>query len=267
MTDVIAHNRHAWNRYADSGDCPWSQPVDRQTIAAARRGDWQLILTPNRPVPTHWFGDVRGRRVLCLASGGGQQAPVLAAAGAHVTSFDNSDAQLARDRTVAEREGLTIRLEQGDMADLGRFDDASFDLIFHPVSNVFAPAVRPVWRECARVLRPGGRLLGGMANPAMYLFDLEDIESGGPLLVRHRLPYADVTHLSPERLRQRIERGDALEFGHSLDDLIGGQLDAGLVLAGLYEDDWSNAASPLNPYMPMFIATLAVKPLDRIFAD
>jgi len=31
----------------------------------------------------------------CLASGGGQQGPVLAAAGAHVTVFDNSPRQLA----------------------------------------------------------------------------------------------------------------------------------------------------------------------------
>ena len=80
--------------------------------------------------------------------------------------FDNSPQQLARDRLVAEREGLEIRTVQGDMRDLSAFADASFDLVFHPVSNLFCPEVRPVWREAYRVLRQGGILLAGFMNPA-----------------------------------------------------------------------------------------------------
>src|SRR5580658_7124734 len=97
--------------------------------------------------------------MLCLASGGGQQGPILAAAGANVTVFDNSPAQLAQDRLVAEREGLVIETVQGDMANLCVFKDARFDLIIHPVSNVFVPDVKPVWREAYRILKPGGALL------------------------------------------------------------------------------------------------------------
>ena len=107
-------------------------------IKAAKAGDWEVLLTPTKIVPQDWFGDIRGKDLLGLASGGGQQVPIFAAAGARVTSFDNSATQLAKDRLVAEREGLEVRFEQGDMADLSRFDDASFDLIFHPVSNVFS---------------------------------------------------------------------------------------------------------------------------------
>ncbi len=103
--------------------------------------------------------------ILCLASGGGQQAPILAAAGANVTVFDNSPAQLRQDALVAQREGLPLRTVQGDMRDLSAFGDDSFDLIFHPVSNIFVPEVRPVWRECYRVVRPGGVLLMGTLNP------------------------------------------------------------------------------------------------------
>jgi len=87
MTDVVEHNRRSWNRQAVSGDSPWCEPVDAAVIAAARRGEWAVILTPNIPVPRHWLGDLDGQRVLCLASGGGQQAPVLAAVGASVTGF------------------------------------------------------------------------------------------------------------------------------------------------------------------------------------
>src|SRR5204862_6104831 len=126
---------------------------------------WQVVLTPTRPVPREWFGDLDGAPVLGLASGGGQQVPILAAAGARVTVLATPPGQLARDREVAEREGLEIRTELGRMDDLSRFADGSFALVFHPASNVFAPDIRPVWRECVRVLRPGGRLLSGFANP------------------------------------------------------------------------------------------------------
>jgi len=99
----------------------------------------------------------------------GQQGPVFAALGANVTIFDNSPAQLEHDRIVAQREGLVIKTVEGDMRDLSAFADQSFDLIFHPVSNVFCPQVRPVWMEAFRVLRPGGILLAGFANPIYYL--------------------------------------------------------------------------------------------------
>ena len=260
MTDIPALNREAWDNQSSNGESQWVQPVDEQTIDRARHGNWSVILTPTREVPRDWFGELRGRRVLCLASGGGQQAPVLAAAGAVVTSFDNSPRQLASDQLVADREGLSLRTELGDMADLSRFQDRSFDLIFHPVSNVFCADIAPVWRECFRVLDAGGRLLVGFMNPDFFMFDHLDIEQGGPLEVRFGLPYADPEHLSEQQMRDRVDAGEAVEFSHSLDAQIGGQLDAGFALKGLYEDRWSTEATPLNDYMPTSIATLAVKP-------
>jgi len=134
------------------------------------------------PVPKAWFGDLRGQRVLCLASGGGQQAPILAAAGATVVSFDLSEEQLRKDQLVAERDRLDLRCVRGDMTDLSCLAAASFDLIFHPVSNVFVPDLASVWRECHRVVRPGGAVLAGFMNPAMFLFDHNEAESTGQLL-------------------------------------------------------------------------------------
>lgn len=259
MTDLVEHNRQAWNRQSRSGDSRWCEPVSAEVIRAARSGAWQVILTPNRPVPRDWFGDLAGARVLCLASGGGQQAPVLAAAGASVVSYDASDEQLAKDAAVAERDGLALRTVRGDMADLRGFDAGSFDLVFHPVSNVFVADVLPVWRECHRVLRPGGRLLAGFMNPDYFLFDHLAIEAGGPLTVAFKLPYSDVSDLDAGRLQALTERGDALEFSHSLDAQIGGQLAAGFVIAGFYEDHWETRATPLDTYMPTSMATLALR--------
>ncbi len=255
--DVVRHNSAAWDREVASGENRWTHPVSSAVIAAARAGTWSVVLTEQKAVPAAWFPPMHDCDALCLASGGGQQGPVLAAAGARVTVLDASPAQLAQDRLVAEREGLPMRLMQGEMADLSAFADSSFDLVFHPVSNCFAPAVRPVWREAFRVLRPGGVLLAGFLNPAMFIFDL-DAADRGELLVKHRLPYSDIEHLSPEALRTRIEQGQVLEFSHTLSDQIGGQLDAGFVLTAMYEDTHADFAP--GRFFPTYLATRAVKP-------
>ncbi len=256
--DVVAHNRAAWDRLVASGN-RWTVPVAPEVIAAARAGAWSVVLTPAKPVPRDWFGELRDRDLLALASGGGQQAPVLAAAGARVTVFDNSPAQLARDREVAARDGLALRVELGDMRDLSRFAEASFDLVFHPVSNVFCPEIRPVWRECFRVLRHGGRLLAGFCDPALYIFDPEPLERG-EFVVRHGVPYSDLASLAPAELARRVAAGEPLEFGHTLEDQIGGQCDAGFAITGMYGDGWPD--HPAGGRMPLFLATLAVKPGD-----
>ncbi len=260
MDLVTEHNRNAWDVESATGESPWVVPVAPSIIAAARRGLWDVHLTPNRPVPKPWFGELGGKALLGLASGGGQQVPVLAAAGAVVTSFDLSKEQLARDRYVAERDGLDIRYEQGNMADLSRFDDESFDIVFHPVSNVFTPDVGVVWQECFRILKPGGRLLSAFMNPDFFLFDHDALEAGGALEVRYRLPFSAARDLSPDLYEARIDHREPFEFSHSLEDQLGGQLTAGFVLEGFFEDRWNDDATPLNPYMPTTFATLSVRP-------
>ncbi|MFA5862661.1 MAG: class I SAM-dependent methyltransferase, partial [Candidatus Thermoplasmatota archaeon] len=162
--DVFRHNAAAWDIEVAQAN-PWAIPASAAEVAAAREGRWGVKLTNTQHAPRSWFpAEMRGVRILALASGGGQQAPILAAAGADVTVLDASPAQLAQDRLVAAREKLVLRIEQGDMADLSRFPDGSFDLVFNPVSSLFIPEVLPVWRECYRVLRPGGSLLAGFLN-------------------------------------------------------------------------------------------------------
>ena len=101
--DVREYNAKAWNTQVRQGN-RWTIPVNRAEIAQARRGEFSVLLTPTRPTPREWLGDLQDAAVLCLASGGGQQGPLLAAAGAQVTVLDNSDGQLAQDRRfVASR--------------------------------------------------------------------------------------------------------------------------------------------------------------------
>jgi SAM-dependent methyltransferase len=255
--NIREYNRYAWDRQVDENN-PFTIPVTPEEIAAARKGEFSVLLTETRPAPRTWFPEsFQGLDLLGLACGGGQQGPVFAALGANVTIFDNSPAQLARDQEVAVRDGLSIRTVEGDMRDLSVFADETFDLVFHPVSNVFCPEVLPVWREAFRVLRHGGLLLAGFANPIYYVFGtvLEDQKT---LKARYSIPYSDVETFSPEELEAYMNDGTPFEFGHSLTDLLGGQTDAGFAITGLYEDICPD--SPVSKYHPTYIATRAVKP-------
>lgn len=255
--DVVAYNRAAWNRLVRDHN-RWTIPVSPEEVQRARNDDWRIVLTPEKPVPREWFPDFRASSVtvLCLAGSGGQQAPILAAAGAQVTVFDNSPAQLQQDQVVAEREGLKIELVQGDMADLSVFANASFDLIVHPCSNCFVPNVLPVWKEAARVMKPGANLLSGFVNPLVYLFD-EQLMEQGQFKVRHKIPYSDLGSLSPQQRQALVDDQQPFGFGHSLDDQLGGQLDSGLAITGFYEDRWSEW--PISQYIATSIATKATK--------
>jgi SAM-dependent methyltransferase len=254
--DVRKYNREKWDLQVDYGN-PWTIPCSPEVIRAARRGEWSVLLTENKRVPRTWFpDDLHGVKILCLASGGGQQGPILAAAGANVTVFDNSPRQLEQDRMVASREGLEVVTIEGDMRDLSIFRDACFDVVFNPVSNVFIPNVRPVWREAFRVLRPGGILMAGFDNPDLYIFDFSLAEQG-EFKVKYPLPFNALELTETER--ECVFGDGPLEFSHSIEEQIGGQMDAGFLLADLYDDQRN---SPLGKYMPCYFATRAIKPVE-----
>jgi SAM-dependent methyltransferase len=257
--DPVAHNRLAWDREVDNEN-EWTRPVGTDVIARARAGDWSVVLIGYEPVPRDWFpAELAGAAVLCLASGGGQQGPVLAAAGATVTVFDNSSRQLGRDEEVAVREGLAFRTVLGDMRDLSVFPDASFDVVFNPVSNVFCPELAPVWRESFRVLRPGGILLAGFMNPDVFIFDLAALERD-ELVVRYQLPFRSLDLPAAERKQHYAD--SPVEFSHSLTEQIGGQLTAGFHLTQLTEAP--HHADPTGRYMPGYFATRALKPAELL---
>ncbi|MBL7033019.1 MAG: class I SAM-dependent methyltransferase [Candidatus Delongbacteria bacterium] len=257
--DIAGHNRHAWDREVARGN-PWTIPFGPEIIAEARRGKWELYLTPVRPVPRDWLPPFDDCDLLCLAGGGGQQGPLLAAAGARVTVLDNSPAQLAQDRLVAERESLALTTIEGEMADLSALADESFDLVINPVSNVFTPDLQPVWRETWRVLRPGGILLVGFDNPIVHAFDWDLVENKGELRVIHPLPWSDAEDLDKEQLQRYRQEQIPFEFSHSLETQIGGQTEAGFIITGLFEDRYPpEEKDAVSLYLPHFIVTKAMK--------
>ena len=250
----INENSKIWDTRSENNDI-WSVPVTSEVVKLAREGSWSILLTPTKPVPADWFPEsLENKKILCLAGGGGQQGPVLAAAGAEITVFDNSRKQLEKDEFVAERDGLNIRTVQGNMQDLSVFADESFDCIIHPWSNGYVDDIQPVWRECARVLKKNGLLLSGFGNPVEYIFHAGKLERG-ILEVENTLPYADVEHMDDPEVRAIVNDGGYL-WSHTLEEQIQGQIAAGFAIIGFYEDIGGTA---LDRYMSGSIATRAIK--------
>ncbi|MFG6494677.1 class I SAM-dependent methyltransferase [Fictibacillus sp. UD] len=255
--DVIKQNSQAWDKKVENG-AVYTKCVSEEVIQQSRTGDWQISVTTEKSVPKNWFpNELEGVKILCLASGGGQQAPVLAAAGADVTVMDLSIKQLEQDEFVAKRDGLKLTTVQGNMTDLSCFADEQFDMIIHPVSNLFIEDVKPLWKEAARVLKKGGVLIAGFVNPLLFIFDDEQ-EMQGNLEVRHAVPSSSISHLSEEEIQAYSQSNKTIEFSHTLEDQIQGQLDAGFVITGLYEDDFGGQRM-LDSYIKTFISTRAVK--------
>ena len=258
--DYLKINKTFWNKWSREGG-PWSQRCSNEKIQKARSGKVEIGVTTDKLVPESWFPkNWNGLDILGLASGGGQQIPILAATGANVTSFDFSEEQLNRDLEVCKEEGLEIKTQKGKMEDLGVFIDESFDFVINPVSTCFTSDVRKVWKEVYRVLRPSGIFISGFCNPISYALDRDSYEKKNEMKLIHRIPYSDTESLSEKEIKSTIKASDSLEFGHSFSDLIGGQTDLGFQIVGFYESYWGEQFPELiDSIMPSFIATRTIK--------
>lgn len=228
----------------------WGIPISHDIYLRACEGDWEVLLTPTKPVPKEWFGELKGKKVLGLASGGGQQMPILTAAGARCTVLDYSERQLESERMVAKREGYEIEIIRADMTKRLPFEDESFDLIFHPVSNCYVEEVKPIFRECYRILKDGGILLAGLDNGMNFIFSEDEKE------IQNALPFHPLKN--PDQMKQLEDEDCGVQFSHTLEEQIGGQLEAGFILTHIMED--TNESGNLKEHnIPSFIATRAVK--------
>lgn len=242
-TDLNAKVIDAWAKEGWA----WSIPISHETYLKALEGDGKIYLTPTKPVPDKWLGNIKGKKVLGLASGGGQQMPILSAFGAKCTVLDYSSEQIEAEKMVAEREGYSIEIVRADMTKRLPFEDGSFDMIIHPVSNVYVEEVMPIWKECFRVLKPGGFLLSGLDNGMNFIVDEKEER------IVNRLPFNPLRN--PD---QSLPEDEGIQFSHTMEEQIRGQIKAGFQILDLYED--TNGEGRLHELnIPSFWATLAKK--------
>ena len=242
-------NAQTIDRWIEEG-WEWGVPISHEEYVAAQNANWDVVLTPTKPGPHDWFGELKGKKVLGLASGGGQQMPIFAALGAQCTVLDYSEKQLESERFVATREEYSIEIIRADMTKPLPFADETFDLIFHPVSNCYVEEVKPIFRECYRVLNKNGVLLCGLDNGMNFIFDDEETA------IKYKLPF---NPLKDTKLYEESVKNDwGIQFSHTFEEQIGGQLEAGFILTNVYED--TNGAGNLHEHnVPSFWATRAVK--------
>jgi SAM-dependent methyltransferase len=253
MDDIARYNKERWEELARA-NVAYSRPALTLDPRSARE-----MLDPYAVM-----GDVEGKDVLCLASGGGQQSVAFGLLGARVTVYDLSETQLMRDREAAAHHGLSIRIVQGDMRDLGRFDERAFDFVWHAHSLNFVSDARQVYRQVARVIRPGGLYRMSCSNP--FVMGIDERDWNGEAYPLNR-PYVDGGELEFEDPYWEVWDDDGSsvrvkgpkEFRHTLSTLVNGLIECGFVLLGLWEEEsgdpqaepgtWEHFTAIAPPYL------------------
>ncbi len=258
MDEIARYNKERWEALAGA-NIEYSRPYLNLTPQTARA---ELD-------PYGIMGPVEGERVLCLASGGGQQSAAFGLLGAQVTVLDLSETQLARDREAAAHYGFTVETRQGDMRDLSPFADASFDIVYHAHSINFIPNVEPVFAEVARVLKHSGLYRMSCSNPFVHGLDERCWDGQGYPLSQ---PYTDgkVTG-DPDwdvwQLDGTVERvRGPHEFRHTLSTLINGMVRHDFIILGLWEGprgdpnaapgSWNHFIAIAPPYLTFWMRLL-----------
>jgi SAM-dependent methyltransferase len=257
MTASHDRNRRAWDARARKGE-RFTEPARREDL--------------NKPLsaidPCGWLSEgVQGKRLLCLAAGGGRHGALYAAAGAVVTVVDLSAEMLAIDRQVAAESGRDVRTVQASMDNLSMLPTGGFDIVIHPVSTCYLPDVRPVYREVARVLVPGGIYISQHKQPASMQADTRPSQRGYELVEA----YYRVGPLPAVSGSLHREDG-TLEFLHRWEELVGEMCRAGFVIEDLLEPCHANREAAFgdfrhrSQYVPPYVRIKARRTDERAAA-
>lgn len=228
MDEIAEYNVARWRALAGAGAL-YTRPMLDLDPSGAR--EWLD--------PDGWVGELEGRRVLCLAGGGGRESACFALLGAAVTVFDLSPEQLERDRAAAAHYGTRVETVRGDMRDLSALEGAGFDIVWHSYSINFVPDARAVFREVARVARPGGLYRLMCANPFALGATPRDWDGRGYALTQAYVEGAAVQAADEEWVYESAPREQAppgREYRHGLGTLLGGMAERGFRVLRATED-------------------------------
>lgn len=242
-------NKETIDKWIEEG-WEWAKSISHEEYNDAKNGNWNVLLTPTVPVPHEWIGNIKDKKILGLASGGGQQMPIFNALGAKCSVIDYSSKQIESEYKVAKMEGYTIEAIEGDMSKKLPFNDETFDIVFHPVSNCYVEDVQYIFNEVYRVLKKGGIFLAGLNNEINYIVDQNEKE------IVWKMPF---NPLKDEKAKEFMVKENAgMQFSHNMTEQIGGQLKAGFTLVDIYED--TNGFGRLHELnIKTYIATKSIK--------
>ena len=227
MNPVLEQNRRAWDDRVRHGK--WY--VDTATDA-----DFQNPLSSADP--GRWLGgQVAGKRLLCLAAGGGRHGPLFAAAGAIVTVVDLSPQMLALDRKIAGERSLPLNLVEASMDDLSMLGEAMYDIVVQPVSTCYVPDIAEVYGQVARVTAAGGIYLSQHKQPASLQAEFDAAARGYVL----REPYIRKGPLPAAPAESWHREAGTIEFLHRWESLLGALCRSGFVIEDVGEPTHASA--------------------------
>jgi len=233
VTRAHDHNRQAWDARARSRK-RFTRPAGDDDLADPLR-------TVDGP---GWLGkSIAGKRLLCLAAGGGKHGPIYAAAGAAVTVVDISAEMLELDRKVARERGLKLDTLRASMDDLSALADGLFDIVAHPVSTCYVPDIAAVYGEVARVTKLAGLYISQHKTPT----SLQASVKPSPLGYEITEPYYRTGPLLEVKDSLVREEG-TFEFLHRWDQIVGGLCRAGFVIEDLTEPRHADPKAPVGSF-------------------
>jgi ubiquinone/menaquinone biosynthesis C-methylase UbiE/ADP-ribose pyrophosphatase YjhB (NUDIX family) len=209
----------------------------------------------------HVLDDVRGKRAIVLGCGGGQDVVALSKMGAVAAGMDQSPVQIEYAKKYAARhDAENASFVEGDVEDLSRFDDESFDLAVSIHVLDYVEGIERALAEAARVLKSGGVLAIAVKHP----FDVI-VDGGPPYTIT--MPYWSAHRDSTWRFKEGVAAPLRLyvrtmarwfqvisDAGFAIERLVEPRED---VLKGAEDDELNNRWLGLMPY------TLVIKARKR----
>ena len=249
LQQIINKNQEHWENEVESGK-HYTIPdlnLDKDLLNKFANGDLLFWSDPcainNNPmlkkIRQYEYADMKGKKVLCLASGGGQQSAMFSLLGADVTVVDISQGQLNGDIQAANHYGYTIKTVLGSMTDLSAFEDETFDIVHQPISICFVPDVAAVYREVFRVLKKGGMYHVDHINPATHPTSYEnDIDGWDGIGYRIGSPYIGGPLRTDEKGNENMICGEADgEHRHLFIDMFCNLTEVGFSIKYIGEDE------------------------------
>jgi SAM-dependent methyltransferase len=237
-SEILRQNRAVYDAMADAQDPLCRVAKDEDLVNPLQKVD-----------PLGWLGSVAGKRLLCLAAGGGRQSSIYAAAGADVTVVDLSPAMLELDRVAAKERNHRVRVVETSMDELSMFQVGEFDLVVHPVSTCYLPDIVAIYRQVARVTRVGGIYVSQHKTPTSLQSNMHRV-AGDHYKIEHAyyrsepVPTPTTDHSAARRLREH----GAIEYLHRWEQIVGGLCRSGFVIEDLVEPKHCKPGSAVGTF-------------------
>jgi SAM-dependent methyltransferase len=228
---------------------------------AARRGgiaDTDVVsYGPDVPTETdlRLCGDVRGKRVLDLGCGAGENAIAFAKQAAHVIAVDVSAGQLRLARKLADAAEVRVEWHQSDAADLAFLRADSIDVAFAAGLLGEVDDVDRLLRQVQRVLRPGSPFVFSFDHPVALALGRDVVAPGALPLGRLELrrSYFETTPVEIVRDGEQIR-----VWPRTIAEVFSALHRAGLRIDALLEPEPARTADP-GPQVPPVVIWRARK--------